>query len=177
MSNYEELHLDTGERVIIEVRKHWIVFIGRVIFFVLSVFSLPVLYYLSYVFLPVVADFIYANINLFSFLYSIWVLMFWLGLFVQWTKYFLDVWYVTETRIIDVEQKTIFHREVSNLRFDKIQDISVEVDGILATFLNYGNITVQTASENQDFFISFVKNPEEVKRVIFNRHNEVGDKI
>jgi hypothetical protein len=54
--------------------------------------------------------------------------------------------------------------------------VSIEVKGFIATFLDYGDIKVQTASENsQDFFMGSVSKPEEVKRIIFAQHNVVGN--
>jgi hypothetical protein len=176
MVSYKVLHLDIGENVIIEVRKHWIVFIEQIIAFIFAVLSLPIFYLIFTKYLTFISSFIYKNITMFLFFYIVWILIFWIALFLRWTKYFLDVWYVTEKRIIDVEQKRIFHREISNLRFDKIQDVSVEINGFLATFLNYGDIRVQTAAENsQSFFMSNVTDPENVKRIIFGQHNIVGD--
>jgi uncharacterized membrane protein YdbT with pleckstrin-like domain len=111
------------------------------------------------------------------FFYSLWLLFLWASFFVQWTKYYLDVWYVTEKRIIDVAQKKIFDREISNLRFDKIQDVTIDVHGFIPTLLGFGNIKVQTAGEdNKDFMMDTVRHPDEVRRVIFSQHNEIGDK-
>jgi hypothetical protein len=176
MADYEVLHLDQNEKVILEVRRHWIVFLNEIILFIFAVFSLPVLYFLTEKFLPFFINIIDKNIKIVLFFYILWILTFWIALFLRWTKYFLDVWYVTETRIVDVEQKRIFHRGISNIRFDKIQDVSIEVKGFIATFLDYGDIKVQTASENsQDFFMGSVSKPEEVKRIIFAQHNVVGN--
>jgi uncharacterized membrane protein YdbT with pleckstrin-like domain len=101
----------------------------------------------------------------------------WLSFFINWTKYYLDVWYVTEKRIIAVDQRGIFNRGISNLRFDKIQDVTIDVKGFIATLLNYGNVKVQTAGEdNYEFSMSVVSNPENVRKVIFNQHNEIGDR-
>jgi ABC-type multidrug transport system fused ATPase/permease subunit len=177
MNKYKILHLDPDEHIILEVRKHWIIFAEQIISLILVVLMPIILVAVLKIFFPAVFSLL-SNLSFktATFFYVIWFLSFWLGFFVKWTKYFLDVWYVTEKRIIDVDQKAIFHREVSNLRFDKIQDVTVEVKGVLATALHFGNIKVQTASEdNTDFFMSFVKNPEEVKRVIFSQHNIVGD--
>ena len=106
------------------------------------------------------------------FIYSVWLLASWVCFAIQWTNFSLDVWYVTQRRIIDVEQKGIFHREISNLRFDKIQDISIEVTGFIATMLNFGDIHVQTAAEDSsDFFMHNARNPERVRKIIFSQHN------
>jgi hypothetical protein len=62
------------------------------------------------------------------------------------------------------------------LRFDKIQDVTVDVHGFIPTLKNFGNIKVQTASEdNLDFIIHTVRKPDVVRQVIFSQHNEIGD--
>ncbi len=179
MANYESLHLDSDEHVILEVRRHWIIFLGNIISF--TFFSvLPImLYILAHIFsVPFIEQLSQGPaVKIITIFYLVWLLSFWLSFAITWTKYYLDVWYVTEKRIIDIEQKRIFHREVSNLRFDKIQDVTLEVQGFIATWLDFGNVKVQTAAEDsKDFYMTFVSRPEEVKRVIFMQHNIVGDK-
>ena len=178
MSSYTALHLDADENVIFEVRKHWIVFAGAVVAFCFGILFPIVIYFVALYMFPQIAPYLSGNyFRVFLFVYVLWFLFCWIAFFLRWTKYFLDVWYVTGKRIIGIEQERIFYRAISNLRFDKIQDVTVEVNGFLATALNYGDIRVQTASENErDFFISTVKNPEEVKRTIFGQHNSVADK-
>lgn len=176
---FTKLNLDPGETVILEVRRHWIVFLGPMIFFSLSAVLPIVLYALVLAFAPeAIASFALTYSALLVFIYSIWLLILWTGFFIRWTNYYLDVWYITEKRIIDVNQKRVFHREVSNLRFDKIQDISIEVKGIIATFLNFGDLKVQTAAEDSsDFFMDSAARPEEVRRVIFAHHNREAEKM
>ena len=176
---FDVLHLESDEHVILEVRKHWIVFVGRAMGLIFSAF-LPFLIFTMYkVFIPGTIDISIPGNEyaLFLFLYSLWLLTLWLSFFISWTKYYLDVWYVTEKRIIAVDQRNIFDRGISNLRFDKIQDVTIDVRGFIPTLLNFGNIKVQTASEdNYEFSISTVRNPENVRKVIFSQHNEIGDR-
>ncbi len=176
---YESLNLDPDEHVIMEVRKHWIVFAGRAVGLLFSAFLPFILLSFIRVFLPGLLDIrIPGNeAAVFLFFYTLWLLALWLSFFVEWTKYYLDVWYVTEKRIIAVEQRRIFDRGISNLRFDKIQDVTIDVRGFVSTLLNFGNVKVQTAGEdNYDFTMSTVRNPEEVRRVIFSQHNEIGER-
>ena len=182
MASYENLHLDPGEHVIMEVRKHWIVFAGYALSLLFSALLPCAIFVAVKIFLPHFFDAlkIPQSVNLsalFVFFYSLWLLFLWVLFFVQWTKYYLDVWYVTESRIIDVTQRKIFDREISNLRFDKIQDVTIDVDGFLPTLLGFGDIKVETAGEdNMDFIMDAVSHPEEVRRVIFSQHNEIGNK-
>ena len=176
--SYEVLHLEPEEHVILEVRKHWIVFAGHGVLLLFIAFLPFVLLSLIIIFIPVLL-----NINLlgnqsalFLFLYTLWLLFLWTSFFIDWTKYYLDVWYVTESRIIAVDQKQIFDREVSNLHFDKIQDITLDVHGFIPTLLGFGNIKVQTASENsQEFYMTTVRHPEEIRRIIFSQQNKIAD--
>jgi hypothetical protein len=181
--DYTPLHLDENEHVIMEVRKHWIVFVGNVLAFLAGALLPLALFGAAEIFIPEIVTKILLSVPLsgsflalLSFFYLLWVLFLWITLFLEWTKYYLDVWYVTETRIIDIQQKKIFTREISNLRFDKIQDVTIEVRGFIPTMLHFGNIKVQTAGEdNIDFRITNVRNPDEVRRVLFSKHNEIGD--
>jgi uncharacterized membrane protein YdbT with pleckstrin-like domain len=181
MANYQNLHLDPDEHVILEVRKHWIVFVGYALSLLLAALLPFALFAAAKIFLPqfFAAVKIPDNFNLPAlvlFFYSLWLLFLWASFFLQWTRYYLDVWFVTEKRIIDVNQKNIFNREISNLRFDKIQDITVDVRGFVSTLLGFGNIKVETAGEdNMDFVMNTVRRPDEVRRVIFSQHNEIGD--
>lgn len=177
--NYETLHLDSDEHVILEVRKHWIIFAGQAFGLLFAAFLPFILYAIFKIFLPAftLSTFTTFNVSTFSvFCYSLWFLALWISFFVDWTKHHLDVWYVTEKRIIAIQQKKIFDREITNLRFDKIQDITLDIHGFIPTLLHFGNVKVQTASEdNLEFVMNTVRYPDEVRRVIFNQQNKNSD--
>src|SRR4051812_49369848 len=40
-----------------------------------------------------------------EFLYTIWVLIVWIIIFIAWTDFYLDAWIITNKRLIDIEQK------------------------------------------------------------------------
>lgn len=64
------------------------------------------------------------------------------------------------------------------MTFEKIQDITVEVRGLLATFLNYGDLKVQTASEDsRDFMMKNASRPEIVRQRIFEMHNAAKNRL
>jgi len=90
-------------------------------------------------------------------------LILWVVAFVIWTDHYLDVWVITNKNLIDVEQQGIFHREISTTRLSKIQDVSSEVRGIFQTFLNFGDLTIQTAGIHHKFKISGIVDPVTVR--------------
>jgi hypothetical protein len=171
------INLDPGEHIVYEVRKHWFIFLAHGIFLFLAGIVPFFAYAIVVKSIPFSLPSNGTISGLLVFLYAIWLLFLWISFFLQWTNYYLDVWYVTEKRIIDVEQKRMFHRSVSSLRFDKIQDISIEVGGFISTYFDIGDIRVQTAAENSaDFFMRKAASPEKFRNLIFSRHNQESEK-
>jgi len=171
------LNLDPGESVILEVRKHWIVFVAYGFSMAIAAIAPIVAYNALLYFIPYRFEVVGNTSSLAMFAYCIWLLFLWMGFFVQWTVFYLDVWYVTEKRIIDVEQQGLFHREISSLRFDKIQDITINVRGLIATFLNFGDVKVQTAAEDSgSFTMTVASKPEQIRKVVFAYHNIAAER-
>jgi hypothetical protein len=90
-------------------------------------------------------------------------LFLWMHFFASWSDHWLDAWIITNNRIIDIEQKGFFNREVSSFPLDKIQDITYTIAGIIPTWLHFGDIRIQTASISEDFIMRQVPFPEDIK--------------
>jgi uncharacterized membrane protein YdbT with pleckstrin-like domain len=84
----------------------------------------------------------------------------------QFTDYYLDTWIVTNERIINIEQKGLFSRIVSELHLNQVQDVTSETHGIVATFLSYGDVHIQTAGARERFNFKQIDNPEKIKQII-----------
>ncbi len=111
-------------------------------------------------------------ISLFAFLVSVYALVWWYGLFYAITMYLLDTWIVTDHRIVDSEQQGFFRRTVSELNLSKIQDITVRIRGPIPTFLDFGDLIIQTAGTAERFHFKQIPNPKAVKDAIMEAHNE-----
>lgn len=162
------LELEKNEKILKYVRKHWLPFIFE-LFFIGFLAIVPII---AYILIPTdITDQITDSINgdsniLFIFLYLLWAVILWMVIFYIWTDYYLDVWIITDERIIDIEQRGFFHREVSSLRLDRIQDVTITVNGIIPTMIGYGNVHVQTAGADRNFIIPKASHPETVKKWI-----------
>ena len=106
------------------------------------------------------------TIALFMFFAFLWFLFLWIVFFIIWTDYYLDVLIVTDKHVIDIQQMGLFSRDISTLRLDRVQDITTEVHGIIATLLGFGNLQIQTAGESKEFVIKGIPKPTEVKKRI-----------
>ena len=81
--------------------------------------------------------------------------------------YYLDIWVVTDQRLIRIELKSFFNRLVTTMNLDRIQDIKVSTRGFFATLLSYGDIKVQTAGTEADFVFFHTPRPQDTKNVIY----------
>jgi len=97
---------------------------------------------------------------------SAYYLFIWLFFFFSFIDYYLDVWIITDERIIDVLQKGFFSRTISEHRLFRVQDVTSEVHGILPTIFKYGDVYIQTAGAKQRFLFHEVPYPEEIRRLI-----------
>jgi len=162
---------EENEQTVKIVRRHYLVIIPMVISLMLAALA-PLLFFIFITsgFVPLDANIIQVVQNTFSkwkvFGYSLWLLLLWVIFFIEWTNYYLDLWIITNKRIIDVEQKGFFHREVTSFRFGQIQDITVETRGIIETFFKFGTLQIQTAGHGRDIIIRDAHYPEEARSLI-----------
>ena len=98
-----------------------------------------------------------------------------LGVFMSWIMYYLNVQVITNERIIDVNQKGLLHHETTEFNIEVLQDATTEIKGLIANALNFGNVKVQTAGENQNFVFDHVAHPHKIARTIMELHQQAQD--
>ena len=99
---------------------------------------------------------------------SIFMLFSWLFLFQAFLDYYLDIWVVTNHRIVNITQSGLFHREVSELRLYRVQDATASIGGPLRTLLNFGTVEIQTAGEQSHFVFKDIPDPQGVTKTILH---------
>lgn len=107
----------------------------------------------------------------------VYLIALWLGFFIELTDFLLDSWILTNERLIDIEQLSMFSRRVSTLALDRVQDITVEESGIINTFLGIGTVYIQTAGQEREFKIPGAKYPSKVKELIVNAYQQERNTI
>lgn len=110
------------------------------------------------------------------FKYNIWIifvvsfLIFFfcvISLFYHYFTWEKDVYIITDRRIVDVDQKTLFAKTQKEAFLDKIQDVTMEISGISGALFKYGNVLVKTASDNS-LTLDDVHRPEKIQKTIFD---------
>ncbi len=166
----DTLRLETGEVLLKVVHRHWLTLFTQL--FVLGLFALlPVLGWLIALISQNTSPSISLNISsytgYFVFFYFTWLLFIWMALANTLLNHYLDVWAITDRRIIFVDQRGFFRRHIGSFRLEKLQDVNVDVSGIIATLFDYGTLEVETASGSEgEFRANHLPSPRDLKNLI-----------
>ena len=154
LSDYFTQSLKDDEAVVAIVRKHWVTLVFPVLVVVAALGLL-----IGFV------DVFFRNP------YGSAV---WLGLLAlilayagyRWVLHYFDSFIITDLRIIDIDQTGLFKRTVSETTFDKVQDVTYAVVGVLATAMDYGTVNVQTAGTVSKIELDHVPRPKHVQQIV-----------
>ncbi len=153
------------------LRQHPIVFIPTLALFIILLCVPFVIYFLINTLFPELLS----NVSVYTFGVlgaSIFYLSIFLFFYSQFLEFYLDIWIVTNDRIIDIEQAGLFARTISELDLYRIQDVTTEVNGFFPTMLHYGNVTIKTASSNSHIMFRNVRNPNEIRQAMIQLAEE-----
>ena len=177
---YERIKLEDDEEILLTVRKHWWIIVTRVAT-VLFLAILPlVLFSLvrsvtteSVAISSTLEDLLTQYDQLLTFFYLAWLLFCWILLANYFTDHYLDLWTITNRRIVSIDQRGFFSRFLSSFRLERLQDMNIEVTGIIPTLLNFGTIEAQTAGgSNEEFKTDHMPDPRGLKALIINAADE-----
>lgn len=163
------LKLYETEKIALVIHRHWFVMARTVVVFFILILIPPAV--LSS--LPILTERFDIHVvePATNFFLSLYIMVLFIFLFLLWMDYYLDMWIITNSRIIDVEQKGLFNRQISEIPLQHVQDVTIEVKGFIETFLKFGRIRIQTAGE-REFTINFVPHLYEAKEVIIKYAHE-----
>lgn len=157
----------TQEKVFLLLRRHWFTYFGFVA--VAVIMSVPILFVIIlWINRP---DYFTATMGNIAIIVVFAYILFALAVMLYgFIDYYLDVYIVTNERIVNVEQNGFFRRKISELHLHQIQDVSAKVDGMFSTVLHYGNVYIQTAGERENFVFQSIPNPYRVSKLIVDLH-------
>jgi hypothetical protein len=151
--------LQPGEIVLATIRRHWLLF-------VLEILGIIALFFVPFV-LSMFPAFPVMSQSVSFFLGAIWMLFIFMKITISWTIYYLDIWVITNMRLVDIEQHSLFNRKSSTLQLENIEDITVHIDGFFQSVIGYGRLSVQTAGNIPEFVITDIPLPEDAKQIIY----------
>ena len=157
---------EESEKVFLLIRKHWFVYI--IFWFLAFLMSIPAIGIIIYwIYNP---DFSVLAGNIIILGESVYLLLILALLLYGFIDYYLDIYIVTDRRIVDIEQNGFFNRQISELYLREVQDVKAKVDGFFPTTLHYGQVIIQTAGKTENFTFDSVPHPYAVSKMIMDLH-------
>lgn len=159
------------EKIIYVIRRHWVTYIPTIfLFFILALVPIAVGYILNQTSASLLTE-PYSR-AFFMLVFSVYELSIALFFFASFIMYYLDMLIITNDRLVQIQQRNLFSRSISELDLFKIQDSTSEVHGAVATIFSYGKLSIQTAGEQKNFMFEAVPNVHTIRRELMHLAEE-----
>lgn len=156
-------NLKKGEKIELIIRRHWIVFVMLWLFLLVWVIISIILYTLLG----------------FNFLSNMLNIVFWLFfslfMYIQWLNHELDMYIVSNNRVIWVDQVSFLNRKVSECNLWQVQEVNSKTSWLFANIFNYWTISIQTAWSQTTLKMDFAPDSIQGARKILNIVDDYRD--
>jgi len=144
-----------GEKPLMLIKRHWIILVKLFAYFMWGIF-ITLIFYIFW-------NYAWAHLL---------VIVFWmiysLFLYIEWLNHELDLYIITNNRIIWVDQIWFLDRKVSECNLWQVQEVWNQTKWLLPNLLNYWTITIQTAWNATNFIMDIAPSPIKNSRKILN---------
>ncbi len=158
------------EKVFLLIRRHWFTYS---IFWLLSFLMILPIIAVTIVWTIGLIEINLVTGNIIILGGSIYMLGLLALLLYGFVDYYLDVYIVTDRRIVDIKQNGFFRREISELYLREVQDVNAKVIGFFPTVLHFGEVIIQTAGEIDNFIFNSVPHPYQISKTIMDLHESI----
>ncbi len=167
MNLIEFIHKKSYEQIIKTVRRSPVTFIPYVaVFIILAAMPVGVFWLINTMFPTLISgNIFYPIMVLFGSTYYLCICLFFYSYFVA---FYLDMWVITNDRLVDIRQISLFAKSISELDLYQIQDATSEIEGFFPSIFNYGTLTLQTAGPVPKFIIHNTPNPHELRQLLLD---------
>ena len=144
------------EEVLMVVKRHWIVYVMLFIYF----FSGVIVTFMIFFFFWLNTWWYMLNIILWLILSII--------LYIEWLNHELDMYVVTNNRVIGLEQIAFLNRAVTECNLWQIQEVNSKAKWLFANIFNYWTLSIQTAGSKTTLKMEFCPDVMQSSRKILN---------
>lgn len=144
------------EEVLMVVKRHWIVYVMLFIYF----FSGIIVTFIIFFFFWLTTWWYMLNIIL-------WLILS-LVLYIEWLNHELDMYVVTNNRVIGLEQIAFLNRAVTECNLWQIQEVNSKAKWLFANIFNYWTLSIQTAWSKTTLKMEFCPDVMQTSRKVLN---------
>ncbi|MFA5211033.1 MAG: PH domain-containing protein [Patescibacteria group bacterium] len=80
-----------------------------------------------------------------------------------WKK---NIFVITDNRIVDIERRSLVEKTVSEIYYNQIEDIAVEMKGFFASIFKYGDIILYIKKTKFKIIAPKIKNPVKIQQLL-----------
>lgn len=148
-------------------RRHFITFLPTILLTILLILvPYGVFFLISRLFESLlISPITYPILVLLASAYCLSISLFFYSFFIE---FYLDVTIITNDRMVDIEQGSLFARTVAEVDLFQIQDATSEVKGFFPSIFGYGNVVVQTAGAIPKFIMQDVSHPHQMRQMLLD---------
>lgn len=171
MAQPNYLVMNPGEEVILEAHRHWI----NVLPFFLSTAIVIVFGFFTIGYVGANPDsaarlFPGLTIGVVTPVVALLDVLALLTLFFAYIVYRQNRIVLTNMHFVQITQTGLFGRSLSKLSLDELQDVRGTRRGVFGTILNYGEILIETAGNEENFFFRPAPDPLNIAETINDTH-------
>lgn len=144
---------EEDEKVVLVVRSHPVIFLKYLFNFL--IFLILIIFFNIFLFT-------YLNFSqrlLFNILFVLFFIFYFWSLYLTW---YFNVGLITNKRIIDIDFYFPSYKEITEVRFGNIEDITIKSGGFFESFFHIGTIFIQTANTEQNIEFYDVIHPVKI---------------
>ena len=149
---------EKDEKIVLFLRRHFFTNVGWII----ATFCLALVPIFAFSFFPF--EFVPLSFRFIGLI--AWYLLTFAFAFERFLSWFFNINIVTDRRIIDVNFPSILYKDISECKLDNIQDVSSKIGGFARSFLNYGDILIQTAGTLPELSFEAIPLPDKAAEII-----------
>lgn len=156
------IHQKSYEKIEYLLRRHPITFVPKLFLSAILLLVPVIVVQLGITLFPTILQnqSLYVSGAVLGTMYYLTIILLFYGFFID---YYLDIWVVTNDRILDMEQRGIFARTVTEFDINEVQDVTTEINGFIATLFHYGNLRVTTSSSNAGIVFYQIPDPNTIR--------------
>jgi membrane protein YdbS with pleckstrin-like domain len=149
-------NLRPWEEVLMVLRRHWIVYV------------IVALYFIFWIIITISLYIIFWFSNISNLLNVIFWLFFSIFLYIEWLNHELDLYVVSNNRIIWVEQISFLNRTVSECNLGQVQEVNSSTKGFFSNMFNYWTLSIQTAGNVTTMQMAYCPDSIQEARKVLN---------
>ncbi len=154
--------LKDNEKIVMTLHRHWIILIFHFLYFLALFVSSWILVSYQTTIIDLTGS------SLYWWGLSLYWIIFLTFILIDWINDELDIFIITDSRVIGIEQISALSRNVTECSLDRVQEVNAHTAWVLQTIFWFWDVHIHTASETSNMIVNYAPDPIENCRRINN---------